>query len=67
MVNLLKLVKPLILQLANNPQVKLLVVQLLEKYVKTTDNSIDDTIVATVKVALFTNQLTGAVDTKFVK
>ena len=47
------IVKPLILQIATHPAVKKLVIELLERYVKTTDNSIDDQILETVKVLLF--------------
>lgn len=54
-------VKPIILRVATSPQVKALVVELLEKYAKTTDNSIDDTIVAAVKAAIFKDQITGEV------
>lgn len=46
-------VKPILLGLATHPAVKKLVISLLEKYVKTTDNSIDDQILETVKVLLF--------------
>jgi len=46
-------VKPIIMQLATHPAVKNLVISLLEKYVKSTDNSIDDQILETVKVLLF--------------
>jgi hypothetical protein len=53
---LIALVKPLILKLATHPAVKNLVVELLEKYVKTTDNSIDDMVLATVKELLFKPQ-----------
>ena len=49
-------VKPLILQIATHPAVKKLVVELLEKYVKTTDNTIDDVVVGLVKEKLFTTQ-----------
>jgi len=49
-------VKPLILQLATHPAVKNLVIDLLTKYVKTTDNSIDDMLLATVKELLFKPQ-----------
>lgn len=49
-------VKPLLIQLATNPAVKNLVVSLLEKYVKTTDNSIDDTVLVMVKELLFKPQ-----------
>jgi hypothetical protein len=36
--------------------VKNLVIELLEKYVKTTDNTVDDVVVALVKEKLFTPQ-----------
>jgi hypothetical protein len=49
-------VKPLILQLATHPAVKNLVIDLLTKYVKSTDNSIDDMVLATVKELLFKPQ-----------
>jgi hypothetical protein len=45
-------VKPLILQIATHPAVKKLVIELLEKYVKT----IDDVVVGLVKEKLFTTQ-----------
>jgi hypothetical protein len=47
------LVKPFLLKLASSAAVKNLVISLLEKYVGTTDNSIDNTILATVKELLF--------------
>ena len=50
-------VKPLILKLATHPAVKNLVIELLEKYVKTTDNSIDDMVLITVKELLFKPQV----------
>jgi len=46
-------VKPILLQIASHPAVKNLVIELLEKYVKSTDNSIDDMVLATVKELLF--------------
>jgi len=49
-------VKPLILSLATNPAVKNLVIELLTRYVKSTDNSIDDVILTLVKDKLFTPQ-----------
>lgn len=49
-------VKPLIMQLATHPAVKNLVIDLLAKYVKSTDNSIDDMVFATVKELLFKPQ-----------
>jgi hypothetical protein len=49
-------VKPLLLKIATHPAVKNLVIELLEKYVKTTDNSIDDMVLVTVKELLFKPQ-----------
>jgi len=49
---LVSVVKPIILQAAQSRQVKELVVQLMERYVKATDNDIDNVIFATVKAAL---------------
>jgi hypothetical protein len=54
-------VKPLLMQIATSPAVKKLVLDLLEKYVKTTDNSIDDMILTTVRAAMFKDQVTGQV------
>lgn len=53
---LVVVVKPLILKLATHPAVKNLVIELFEKYVKTTDNSIDDMVLVTVKELLFKPQ-----------
>ena len=53
-------VKPILLQIATHPAVKSLVISLLEKYVKSTDNSIDDQVLATVKVLLFKPEETKA-------
>jgi hypothetical protein len=53
---LVVVVKPLILQIATHPAVKNLVIDLLTRYVKTTDNSIDDMVLATVKELLFKPQ-----------
>ena len=53
---LVAVVKPLILKLATHPAVKNLVIELFEKYVKTTDNSIDDMVLVTVKELLFKPQ-----------
>ena len=52
-------VKPIVMQLASHPAVKNLVIELLEKYVKSTDNSIDDMILLTVKELLFKPQSEG--------
>jgi hypothetical protein len=54
-------VKPILLKIATQPAVKKLVIELLEKYVKSTDNSIDDNIVVAVKAAIFKDQVTGQV------
>ena len=43
------LARPILLKTATHPSVKNLVIELLERYVKSTDNSIDDAILATVK------------------
>jgi hypothetical protein len=45
-------VKPVIIWLANSAEVKKLVVELLEGYVKSTDNTVDDLVVETVRKAL---------------
>jgi hypothetical protein len=51
------IVKPILLQLASHPAVKNLVIDLLTKYVQSTDNSIDDMVLATVKELLFKPQV----------
>ena len=53
------LVKPILLRIATHPSVKNLVIDLLTKYVKSTDNSIDDMILVTVKELLFKPQSEG--------
>ena len=50
------IVKPIVLQLASHPAVKNLVISLLEKYVDSTDNSIDNEILKVVKELLFKQQ-----------
>ena len=50
------IVKPILFKIATHPSVKNLVIELLEKYVNTTDNSIDNMILATVKELLFKPQ-----------
>jgi hypothetical protein len=50
-------VKPLLLSLASNPAVKNLVLDLLKKYVDSTDNSIDNVVYDLVKDKLFTPQV----------
>lgn len=52
----LTILKPIVLRIATHPAVKNLVIELLEKYVKSTDNSIDDKILETIKVLLFKEQ-----------
>lgn len=49
---LVEVVRPLILAAMNSCHTKRLVVELLERYVKTTDNDIDDLIAGTVRTAL---------------
>jgi hypothetical protein len=49
-------VKPLLLSLAANPAVKNLVLDLLKKYVDSTDNSIDNVVYDLVKDKIFTPQ-----------
>lgn len=50
------IVKPILFSFLTSTAVKDLVVELLTKYVKTTDNQIDDTLVEVVKSKLFTPQ-----------
>lgn len=45
-------VKPVLFKAMSSCQVKKLVVELLERYVKSTDNDVDDLIASTVKTAL---------------
>lgn len=52
MTTILKIISPIILSLFTRREVKELVVTLLERYTKTTDNAIDDAIVVMVKEAL---------------
>lgn len=52
MASLVKLVQPVLFAAINSRQVKELVVHLLERYSKTTDNDIDDMIVKIVRDAL---------------
>ena len=49
-------VKPLLLQIATHPAVKNLVLDLLKKYVDSTDNSIDNVVYELVKEKLFKPQ-----------
>jgi hypothetical protein len=52
---LVEVVKPLILAAMNSCHTKRLVVELLERYVNTTDNDIDNVIAESVKTALLKN------------
>jgi hypothetical protein len=52
---LVELVKPILFAALNSCHTKRLVVDLRERYVKTTDNDIDDVIATTVKSALLKN------------
>lgn len=47
-----EVLRPIILAAMNSCHTKRLVVELLERYVKTTDNDIDDLIAGTVRTAL---------------
>ena len=49
-------VKPLLISLATSPAVKNLVLDLLKKYVDSTDNSIDNVVYELVKDKMFTSQ-----------
>lgn len=53
---LINAIKPLIISIATHPAVKNLVLELLAKYVKSTDNSIDNVVYELVKDKLFTPQ-----------
>ena len=55
MSNLVNLLKPILIQFMNSCQVKKLVEDLIDRYVKTTDNDIDNVIASTVRVALLKN------------
>jgi len=50
------LIKPILLSFFTSVAVKNLVIELLTKYVKTTDNQIDDALVMIVKDKLFKPQ-----------
>ncbi len=49
-------VKPLLIKLATHPSVKNLVLDLLKKYVDSTDNSIDNAVYELVKDLMFKPQ-----------
>jgi len=53
---LVTVVKPVIISVATHPAVKQMVVELLQKYVRTTDNSIDDVVLVMVKDRIFKPQ-----------
>ena len=46
-------VKPILISIATHPAVKNLVIELLEKYVNSTDNSIDNVVLELVKEKIF--------------
>jgi hypothetical protein len=50
---LVTVVKPLIISIATHPTVKNLVLDLLKKYVDSTDNSIDNVVYELVKEKIF--------------
>lgn len=52
---IVEIVKPLLFAALNSCHTKKLVVELLERYVKTTDNDVDDLIANTVRTALLKN------------
>jgi len=56
---LVAVVKPLLIQVATHSVVKTLVLDLLKKYVDSTDNSVDNTVYDLVKEKLFTPQSEG--------
>jgi hypothetical protein len=49
---LVEIVKPLLFAAMNSCHTKKLVVELLERYVRTTDNDIDDLLASSVRTAL---------------
>jgi hypothetical protein len=53
---LLMVIQPILLRIVTHPAVKKLIIELLEKLVKSTDNSIDDAVLATVKELMFKPQ-----------
>lgn len=54
---IVKIVKPLLISIATHPAVKQLVLDLLKKYVDSTDNSIDNVLYEIVKDKMFTPQV----------
>lgn len=53
---LLMVIQPILLRIVTHPAVKKLIIELLEKLVKSTDNSIDDAVLATVKELIYKPQ-----------
>jgi len=56
MSRLVELFKPVLMWLRDSAEVKRLVVELLERYAASTDNDIDDLVVATVRKALIPSE-----------
>lgn len=54
---IIAVIKPILIKLATNQAVKNLVLELLKKYVNTTDNSIDNVVYEIVKEKLFVPQV----------
>jgi hypothetical protein len=54
---LIAVLKPLIISIATHPSVKNLVLDLLKKYVDSTDNSIDNVVYELVKDKIFKPQV----------
>jgi len=57
MSRLVELFKPVLMWLRDSAEVKRLVVELLERYAASTDNDIDDLVVATVRKALLPSEV----------
>jgi hypothetical protein len=55
MANIVELVRPILFAFLNSCHTKKLVADLIDRYVKTTDNDIDDVIANSVRVALLKN------------
>ena len=56
MSKLVEVFKPILMWLRDSAEVKRLVVELLERYAASTDNDIDDLVVATVRKALLSGE-----------
>ena len=52
---MVKIIQPILVAFMNSCEVKRLVCNLIDRYVDTTDNDIDDVIATTVKTALLKN------------